>query len=100
MQGKKNIVYLGNSGFPYGLAEIQKIILISKSLILSGNSVTVICKKGIHNKTDHPDMQVCGSYENIEYVYTSGTPYRSDNFIKRNLLKIKGAINEFYSLKK
>lgn len=100
MKSKKYFVFLGCSGFPYGLAEIQKIILISKSLVLLGNYVTVICKKGIHNNTDHPELKVCGNYENIEYVYTSGNPYRSDSFIKRNLLKIKGLINEVCLLKK
>ena len=60
MAKRKSIVFLGCSGFPYGLAEIQKIILISKSLVLTGNSVTVICKNGIHNKTDRPELKVHG----------------------------------------
>lgn len=100
MTNRKSIVYLGSSGFPYGLAEIQKMILISKSLILTDNSVTIICKKGVHNKADHPELKASGNYENIEYVYTSGNPFRNENFLERNLLKIKGVINEFFLLKK
>jgi glycosyltransferase involved in cell wall biosynthesis len=100
MKNKKHIVYLGCSGFPYGLAEIQKIILISKSLVLTGNSVTIICNRGVHTKAGHPDLGVRGSYEQIDYVYTSGTPFRSPGFIKRNSSKIKGLINEVSELKK
>ena len=100
MGNKKYFVYLGCSGFPYGLAEIQKMILISKSLIATGNSVTVINTQGIHNKADHPELNVSGNFEGIEFVCTSGNPFRSDNFVKRNLLKIKGAINEVCLLRK
>jgi glycosyltransferase involved in cell wall biosynthesis len=100
MKRKKYIVYLGCSGFPYGLAEIQKMILISKSLIETGNSVIVMNTQGNHSKADHPDLKISGNFEGIEFVYTSGNPFRSNNFVKRNLLKIKGAIIEFCLLKK
>src|SRR6187431_544959 len=100
MIDKKHVVYLGCPGFPYGLAEIQKIILISKSLILTGNNVTVVGKKGLHRQKDHPQLQTQGTFENIDYVYTSGDPFRNDSFIKRNYLKLKGAVNEFFFLRK
>lgn len=100
MAEKKYVVYLGCPGFPYGLAEIQKIILISKSLVFTGNHVTVINNKGEHNQKNHPDLQVTGEYQGIEYVYTSGEQFRNPDFIKRNILKIKGIINEFLFLRK
>jgi glycosyltransferase involved in cell wall biosynthesis len=100
MASGKSIVYLGFSEFPYGLAEVQKIILISKSLLLTGNYVTVICKNGTHNKTDHPELKVRGIYENIEYLYTSGSSFRNEHFVKRRLFEIKGVINEFLLFRK
>ncbi|MEP6950543.1 MAG: glycosyltransferase [Ginsengibacter sp.] len=100
MANKKYVVFLGCPGFPYGLAEIQKIILISKSLLLTGNHVTVVGNKGSHYKANHPDLKVYGEYENIEYIYTSGSPFRSDSFVTRNLSKVKGLINEALFLKK
>jgi glycosyltransferase involved in cell wall biosynthesis len=93
MKGEKSIVYVGYATFPYGLAEVQKIILISKSLLLTGNSVTVICKNGSFSKSDHPEFKAHGFYENIEYVYASGSVFRNEKFLKRRILKIKGAIN-------
>jgi glycosyltransferase involved in cell wall biosynthesis len=102
MKTKKYIVYVGFGcrGFPYGLAEIQRIILISKSQVEIGNSVTVISTKGMYKMADHPDMKESGNFEGIDYIYTSGTPFWSDNFFERNLLKLKGMVNEFLLLKK
>ena len=100
MSKKKHFIYLGNLGFPYGLAEIQRTILISKCLILGGNHVTVVCKKGILNEKDHPDLKPTGYVQDIEYVYTSGTPFYPQGLIKRNLIKLKGIINEFSLLRK
>jgi len=100
VSNKKHIVYLGCSGFPYGLAEIQKMTLISKSLINKGNDVTIICKRSVHRKANHPNLQARGNYEGINYIYTVGSPFRDDNFFKRNFLKVTGAINEIKLLKR
>lgn len=100
LKNKKSIVFLGFNSFPYGYAEVQKIILISKSLIITGNNVTVICRNGYHNMTDYPDMGVSGVYENIKYIYVSGSCFRSKHFFKRRLNQIKGKINEFLLLRK
>ncbi|CAN5805382.1 hypothetical protein BH11BAC4_BH11BAC4_04430 [soil metagenome] len=100
MIDKKNIIYLGCSGFPYGLAEIQKMTLISRSLVKTGNAVTIICQRGMHQESRHPDLKASGNYEGIDYVYTPGTPFRSDRFFSRNFLKVKGVIKEISLLKK
>ena len=100
MVNNKSIVYLGYSSFPYGLAEVQKIILISKSLLLTGNHVTVICRNGLHNKALRPEIKVSGTYENFDYIYTSGSCFRNRNFFKRRFLEFKGKINEALYLRK
>ena len=94
MKTKKSIVYLGNSDFPYGLAEVQKMILISKSLLDAGCSVTVVCNRSNHEHAKHPDLKSSGSYEGIDFIYVSGTPFRSDKFFIRNWMKAKGVFNE------
>ena len=100
MKNKKHIVYLGNFDFPHGFAEVQKITLISKGLIMANNTVTVICARGIHNRADHPDLKPSGEVQGIKYVYTTGDPFYNPSFFKRNLLKIKGFINEFRFLRR
>jgi glycosyltransferase involved in cell wall biosynthesis len=83
-----NILYLGNSGFPYGLAEVQKLLLISKSLVSAGATVTVVSSRGVHNVNITPGILTKGTFEGINYVYTSGSAYREPNFIKRNFYKL------------
>ena len=100
MSNKKHIVYLGCSGFPYGLAEIQKMTLISRSLVRTGSDVTIICKRGMHKASSYPDMKASGNHEGIDYVYTPGSPFYSENFFVRNFLKVKGVINEILLLRK
>ncbi|MHA1381326.1 MAG: glycosyltransferase [Candidatus Helarchaeota archaeon] len=93
------IVWLGESGFPYGLAAIRRSLLISKSLVEVGVNVTVINRIGVHNPGVNINLERKGIYEGINYIYTSGTPYRPGNFVKRNLLKIVGFINELKFLR-
>jgi glycosyltransferase involved in cell wall biosynthesis len=100
MENRKSLVFLGFSGFPYGLAEVQKIILISKCLLFTGNNVTVICKNGYHSKKERPELKVSGAYENIQYIYASGSCFRNESFIKRRINQVKGKINEFLILRK
>lgn len=88
------LVWLGESGFPYGLAGIQRSILISKSLVEVGTNVTVISRKGVHTPNSNFKLYKKGVYDGINYIYTSGSPYKPKNFIKRNVLKIIGVINE------
>lgn len=91
---KKYIVYLGYTSFPIGLAEVQKIILISKSLIISGNRVTVISRNGSLNKSQQPGLKASGEFQGIQYIYASGSCFRNDNFFKRRLNELKGKVNE------
>lgn len=89
------ILYLGYSGFPYGLAELQKILLISKSLINEGSSVIVLGSRGIHEKCLHPELKKVGHFNGIIYINSSGTPFRDSRFLKRNLKKFFEKILEF-----
>lgn len=100
MGNTKSILFFGFNGFPHGFAEVQKIILISKSLILTGNEVTVICRNGFHDVNDYPELEVKGTYENIKYIYASGSCFRNKSFYQRRLNVIKGRINEFLLVRK
>jgi|SRR6185312_5051637 len=100
MKRDKSVIFLGFSDFPYGLAEAQKIILISKSLQLMNNNVTVICRNGNYNKSEKPLLKVDGFHEKIHYLYASGGCFRNNNFFKRRFFEIKGKFKEFLILKK
>jgi glycosyltransferase involved in cell wall biosynthesis len=84
---KLNVLYLGYSEFPYGYAEFQKLLLISKALVYEGASVKVIGSHSSHNSVRHPGLKKIGHFQGIMYIYSSGKPYRNSNFFKRNIIK-------------
>ncbi|MBN1414607.1 MAG: glycosyltransferase [Bacteroidales bacterium] len=85
--GKLHIIFLGISGFPYRkLAAAQHSKMICKALANCGNDVIVLNKKGVFSKEMKIDPE--GYYENIRYVYATGSALRQDNFVFRNLEKM------------
>ncbi len=94
----RSIVYLGESGFPYGFAPIQRQLLISKGLVEAGANVTVVSAKGIFDPNREIDLTPTGSYQGVNYVYTAGEIHRRPNFMGRNLMKVKGLIGEIVFL--
>ncbi|WP_027585823.1 glycosyltransferase [Prolixibacter bellariivorans] len=89
---KQNIIYVGSLGFPYGLATIQRQILITRGLIHSGANCRVITRYGTEaNKR----VLRKGNYENIiPYECAAPKAYRSERFITRNVNKFIGTLNE------
>ena len=94
-----HIVYLGESGFPYGLAAIQKTILLGKALVSADAKMTVINRKGKLDPDKPADLAVRGEFEGVHYVYTSGTVYRPKGFFQRNFQKLVGQLREFQYLR-
>jgi glycosyltransferase involved in cell wall biosynthesis len=94
MMNRKCFVYLGCPGFPQGFAEVKKMTLIAKSLVMKGNPVTIVANRGIYSDKESFPFGAEGNYEGIDFIYTSGSPFRPGSFIKRNLLKIRGILKE------
>jgi len=78
--------------FPLGLAQVQRQLLLAKSIQIEGYEVSVLCRYGIHDKAAAIAPE--GFFEGVHYVYCSGKTSRPENFIVRNLLKFKGLIGE------
>ena len=90
-----NIVYLGVSTFPYGMAATQRIKLIAKGLIEAGAKVLILTVRGCFSReSDWSKIPVKGTFEGIDYFYTSGITYTPTNFFRRNLLELLGLIKE------
>jgi glycosyltransferase involved in cell wall biosynthesis len=96
---KLHVVYLGETGFPYGLAAIQKMTLVSKALVRAGARVAIVNRKGKFDPAKPRDLAPAGEHEGIHYVYTSGTIYRPKGFIARNWQKVTGQFREFRYLR-
>lgn len=96
---KKHIVFLGETGFPFGLASIQRLILMSKALLTEGFKVTTLCRKGVYDQNGHFDFATEGVFEGIHYKYTANSIFKPKHFLTRNLQKLKGMYREFKYLK-
>ena len=92
---KPHIVFLGQDGFPCGLAEIQKIRLIAKGLVHAGCEVTMINRLWILGKCpDNFTAKKNGTFEGVNYTFACGTPFRPHSFIERNFRRIISMLNE------
>ncbi|MBC6489951.1 glycosyltransferase family 4 protein [Flavihumibacter stibioxidans] len=90
---RNSVFYVGYSGFPIGLAQVERQKQISRGLIHAGCHVTVICRKGVH-EAGKQNLPATGKFENIDYVYTSGSAFRPDSFLRRNWEKLLGLFRE------
>jgi len=89
----KYLFYTGNTGFPFGHAQVERQKLIAKGLTQMDCSVTVLNTFGVHRQGSHSETFANDHYEGIRFIYSSGTPYRPPSFLQRNLLKAKGTLN-------
>jgi len=69
----KKVDYLGLSGFPYGLAAVEKQKLIARGLVNAGVNVTVICNRWGSFNSDQ--LKRKGNCSGVNYIYT--TPFLS-----------------------
>lgn len=93
-----HLVYVGYPGFPNGHAQVQRQMLIAKGLIAQGCRVTVLSRYGVEDEGAAYQTPPAGEHEGIAYVFTSGIAYRPSSFIKRNIYKLIGLLNELYML--
>jgi glycosyltransferase involved in cell wall biosynthesis len=92
----KTVLYLGSNGFPFGMAAIQRQLQIAKAIQNQETRVMVISRKGVHpaDRIRLEKIGTSGSFEEISYVYASGTPLYVRNFWVRNFLKVIGLVGE------
>ena len=94
-----HVVFLGEAGFPLGLAAIQRLTLLAKSLTMAGCEVLVISRKGVHDPNHKALHDIRGIHEGIHFVYTTDSVYRPNKFLKRNIQKVKGLYYEYTLLR-
>ncbi|WP_290793250.1 glycosyltransferase [Flavihumibacter sp. UBA7668] len=95
-----NVCFVGTSGFPFGLAQVERQKLISKGLQKAGASVLIINRYGQQPEGARQDLLHQAEFEGVPFVYASGNPYRPSSFLQRNMEKLKGMLNEFFIIRK
>lgn len=99
MTNKINKVFiLGSNGFPYGSARIEKLKLISKSLVKVDINVTFICNEWVNNSIAIDTSK--GYFEGINYIYTTGIVFQPKDRFHRLWYRFIGKLREIYFLLK
>ena len=96
----KSVVFLGDSGFPIGLAHIQRMTLLGRALIEAGCEVRVVCRMWSWRGEVSTHYGKEGIHEGIHYKYTVDSPFRPASFIERQYQRIKGLFKEYFYIKK
>jgi glycosyltransferase involved in cell wall biosynthesis len=95
MEREIKAVWLNEPGFPYSMsAPVQKLKLIGRALTANNVRLTVVCRRAVHRRKTEVPMHACGEYEGVDFIFTPGTPYRPEGFLRRNVLKLWGHYNE------
>ena len=74
------------------MAQTNRLISIATGLMQARCSVKVICIKPTENQRISKNNEYSGAYRNIEFVYSSGTPYRGKNPLRRTYLYFAGIL--------
>lgn len=95
---KKTVLFTGCSGFPFGSAAIQRQLQLANALTEANYNVLVLNDRGYHSKSisKRESLKVHGYFNDIEYIYCSLLPFKPENFVVRNLLKLIGKVNQVF----
>lgn len=89
------IIHLGFSGFPTGMASVQRTLMTFRGLKAAGNNVLIINKISHHQYDREIKMR---HTEGIPYVATGWRASKPRGFVLRNINKVSGYLGELYFL--
>jgi glycosyltransferase involved in cell wall biosynthesis len=94
-----SVVYLGLDDFPLGLAETQKVRLVSRALIGQGCRVSLVSRWWSSGRwRDTSGLKPSGTFEGIEYLNASGHLYRPGSWLERKRARLRGLAGEIRAL--
>src|ERR1700730_7433585 len=88
-------IHLGEPGFPFGNATIQRIRLTFKALTNAGIKTLILNKFSYHKNYIQKRVN---RFEGTPYINLSNSPNRPDSFVLRIFNKFTGLFNEFIFL--
>lgn len=96
MSNKENILLVGCLSFPLGTADTYRQLQLAQLFQKENYNVTVVNRFSLHNKNivKNENISYRGYYHDIPFFYCSFSSYRSESFIKRNVLKTIGILVE------
>jgi glycosyltransferase involved in cell wall biosynthesis len=92
-------VYLGLDDFPFGLAQTQKVRLVSRALLHEGCKVTVLSRWwSVWKWKEVPSFPAEGEYEGIHYIHACGHVHRPQGWFYRKIVRLRGLGRELSTI--
>jgi glycosyltransferase involved in cell wall biosynthesis len=89
------LIILTTYPFPFGMAQTNRLIAMSKGLIHAGADVKVIVTKATESPEKVFNTTHKGSYEGVPFVYSTLGTIRPSGKLKRIFWFVKGFLNAF-----
>ena len=81
--------------FPYGMAQTNRLIAIAKGLTHAKAKVKVIISKATEKPDRVLNVKISGTYEGIDYIYSSPGTIRPSSILKRIFWFLRALMNTF-----
>ncbi|MCE5253885.1 MAG: glycosyltransferase family 4 protein [Actinomycetia bacterium] len=95
-----HVAMLFRYSFPHGMALANRFTALAKGLIEHGESVLVVCLAPASRELAPDDLSLHGTYQGIEYVYTSAHLFRAKSRVRHRLQMIYGFMRGMWELYK
>jgi len=92
------ILHLGISGFPFGTAAINKCLTVYEALAEEEFEIFIMNDHAVHNRDIPYNIQKIGKYNQLNYFYTTPSPYKPSFKISRIYYIIVGKIIKYFLL--
>lgn len=92
------VLIFTNYPFPFGLAQTNRLIAISKGLLHAGADVKVVITKATETHGKSVNTHRSGQYEGISFEYALPSTVRPRGALKRAYWFIKGVLNSWQIL--
>lgn len=94
-----SVVYLGLDDFPLGLAETQKVRLVSRALIHQGCRVSLVSRWWSSGRwQDTSGLKPSGTFDGIDYINACGHLYRPSSWLERKRARVRGVTGEIRTI--
>jgi glycosyltransferase involved in cell wall biosynthesis len=91
-----NIVIVVKHAFPYGGAEMNRIISYAKWIVAKGHKVNVLCLQPTEKEGSVLNKESRGTFEGIDFIYPAGTtiwPDKGRSYLRKIYLWTKSYLN-------
>jgi glycosyltransferase involved in cell wall biosynthesis len=94
------VVVTRSFGFPNGMAASNRVRLLSRGLVEQGAGVKVLCLRVSERPDEVINADAAGCVDGVRYWYTPGTTIRSNSFVTRRLMDVRGYLRALQAMRR